>query len=139
MSDLIERISNYTYVLRPFNLQRAKNFYQNQTSQLKIKIAQDVVKRDILWYGKNWVITQNLNTYLYKYKISQQKQLFLQLQSTKKQYDSCSYSYNYFPYFKTFARNEKNQIGTMIYFRTQNSNSKINSKLLKYLSKFLVQ
>ena len=53
MSDLNKRISNYTYVLHPFNLHRVNKIFQNHTSQLKAKIAQDVIERENCWYWKN--------------------------------------------------------------------------------------
>ena len=52
MSYLIKKVSSYTYVLHPFTLQRANKLVQNHTSQLKVKIAQKVIKRDIYWYEK---------------------------------------------------------------------------------------
>ena len=36
---------NYTYVLDPFNFQRASKLFQNHTSQLKVKIANEVIKK----------------------------------------------------------------------------------------------
>ena len=52
LSDLIKKISNYTYVLHLFNLKRVNKLFQNHTSQLKVKIARDVIKTAICWYGK---------------------------------------------------------------------------------------
>ena len=43
--DFVKKISRYTYVIDPFELQRTKKF--SQLSQLKVKITQDVVKKDI--------------------------------------------------------------------------------------------
>ena len=37
-----------TYMLHPSNLQRANKLFQNDTSQLKVKIAQEVIKRDVV-------------------------------------------------------------------------------------------
>ena len=44
MSDLINRISNYTYVLHPFNLKRTNKVFRNDTSQLKLKIIRTSLK-----------------------------------------------------------------------------------------------
>ena len=41
-------ISNYALVLDPFSLKGPKSF-QNQAIQFKLKITQDVIKRDIYW------------------------------------------------------------------------------------------
>ena len=45
LSDFVKKISRYTYVIDPFELQRTKKL--SQLSQLKVKITQDVVKKDI--------------------------------------------------------------------------------------------
>ena len=64
---------------------------------------------------KNWVITESLDTYFYSNKISQQKQLFLWPQSTKKQIWHLFKFVWLFPSLQIFCQKYKNQIGTMIY------------------------
>ena len=63
--------------------------FQNHTSQLKVKIVQDVIKSKMISAGragwhlliwkKDWVITKNLNTYLYSYKIAEKQQQIIQM------------------------------------------------------------
>ena len=67
---------------------------------------------------KNWIITQSLNAYLYSCKYLNRNSYFYSYEAEKKKCGSYSnlYIVYYFLHFKFFARNIKNQIGTMIYF-----------------------
>ena len=59
----ILNILTHIYVLHPFDLQNRGSF-QNQTSQFKVEITQDVLKKKFADMEDS-VSTQNLNTYLY--------------------------------------------------------------------------
>ena len=66
--------------------------FQNQTSQFKLKITQDVIKKEICWYGR-LTITQNLSTYIYNSEAVAQKysvkKMFLEI-SQNSQENTCA-------------------------------------------------
>ena len=99
------------YIL--FICRRANELFQNQTSQLTVKIAQDAIKRDVCWYGQKWpkavTVTftatrylHNRNSYFYSYK------------ARKNKYGGFSNLPHCFLHLNYFARNIKNQRRTLI-------------------------
>ena len=93
-----------------------RSVFQNHTSQLKVKITQDTIKRDICWYGKNWVINRSVTLTFTATSYLNRKSYFYSYKAGRNKYGSYSNSLNYFFYFKLFVRKIKNQIGAMIYF-----------------------
>ena len=113
------------------NLQRTKKL--SKSGQFKVKITQDVIKKDISLYGRltNYLKSQTLS-YSYK-KINRNSCCYIQ-RAWKNKYGSYSNSNNYFLLFKLFDRNIKNQKGTMIYFHQL---SLLNVTRLLHREKFL--
>ena len=87
-------ILNYTYVLHSFNLQRANELFQNHTSQLKVKIVQDVIERDICWNEKLSNYLKPSRSPLQLEDISAETAIF-SYKTRKNKYGSYSNSYDY--------------------------------------------
>ena len=113
-------------MLHPFNLQKDNKLFESQTSQLTVKIAQDLIKR-LIWTK----LTQNYPLQLQD--IPTEKAIFVATKDEKNKYGSYSNLHIYFLHFKFFARNIKNQVGTIVLLQLS-YNSRTNSKLLRYLA-----
>ena len=83
-------------------------------ASFRMSLCQDVIKRDICWYRKNWpkALTHTFTATRYLNR----NKYFYCCKTRKDKYGSCSNLYNYFLHFNFLSRDIKNQTGTMIYF-----------------------